>query len=415
MTTPASPEAGLQRYRVGGCVRDELLGLPIKDRDWVVVGATAEEMVARGFRPVGRDFPVFLHPESGEEHALARTERKSAPGHTGFVCHAAPDVTLEEDLRRRDFTVNAMAEADDGALIDPYGGQADLQRGVLRHISPAFSEDPLRVLRGARFAARFGFTLAPETATLMREIVTAGELDTLTPERVWNETRRALAGERPADFFRVLRDCGALAVVFPEIDALFGVPQPPKHHPEIDSGVHTLLVLEQAARLSADPAVRFAALVHDLGKATTPKQELPRHIAHEARGVPLVEALCDRLRVPNGWRELAVAVTRHHLLYHRAAELRPATVLKLLNQLDAFRRPQRFEDFLLACEADSRGRPGYEMAEFEQPRLLRDDHAAASAVDPRSVVADGLQGAAIREELERRRERAIAERRSTAM
>ena len=405
----------MQIYLVGGAVRDKLLGLTPKERDWVVVGATAPEMLALGYRQVGKDFPVFLHPKTHEEYALARTERKTAPGYTGFAVHAAPDVTLEDDLLRRDLTINAIAETPEGRLIDPFGGLDDLKAGLLRHVSPAFVEDPVRILRLARFAARFanrGFRVAPDTLTLMRDMVAAGEVDALVPERVWAEMERALGEAHPARFFEVLRDCGALAVLFPEIDRLFGVPQPEEHHPEIDTGVHTLMVLEQATRLSDEPIVRFAALVHDLGKGTTPPEEWPRHIEHEARGVPLVEGLCQRLRAPKAYRELAVAVTRYHLHYHRAAELKPGTLLKTLQALDAFRRPERFQQFLLACEADSRGRPGFEDAHFEQAGILRRALAAAVSVSSEALLAEGITGPALGEALAKRRLLAIQQARA---
>ncbi len=397
-------------YMVGGAVRDQLLGLPVTDRDWVVVGATPEQISARGFIPVGKDFPVFLHPETHEEYALARTERKVAPGYTGFVFHAAPDVTLEQDLARRDLTINAMAMAPDGTIIDPWGGQRDLEQRVLRHVSPAFAEDPVRILRVARFATRFaaqGFRIAPETMALMRQMVEAGEVDALVPERIWAELQRALGEAAPAHFFEVLRECGALQRIFPEIERLFGVPQPEKHHPEIDTGVHTLLVVNQAAALSTDLEVRFAALVHDLGKGTTPREQWPRHVGHEARGVPLVKQLCERLRVPGKCRELALLVTRYHLHFHRAAGLRCTTMLDLLQKLDAFRRPQRFEQFLVTCEADSRGRFGYENRKPPQLEIFRAAYKAAAAVSPSELVAQGLKGAAIAEALRQRRCAAI--------
>ncbi len=402
----------MKTYIVGGAVRDRLLGLPIKDRDWVVVGATPEEMRAQGFRQVGRDFPVFLHPVSQEEYALARTERKIAAGYHGFTVHASPGITLEEDLARRDLTINAMAESTDGELVDPYGGKADLERRVLRHVSPAFAEDPVRILRLARFAARFsplGFTVAPETVALMQDMVRAGEVDALVPERVWQELERALGEQRPSAFFEVLRSCGALAALFPEIDRLWGVPQPAKYHPEIDTGVHTMMVLEAAARLSAETAVRFAALTHDLGKGTTPKAEWPRHIAHEQRSVGLVEALCQRLRVPNEHRELALLTARYHGDCHRALELRPDTVQRMLDALDAFRRPQRFEQFLLACTADSRGRPGFEEDHYPQAEWLRQARAAAAEISGAQLADSGLTGKALGEELARRRTARIAE------
>lgn len=389
-------------YLVGGYVRDQLLGLKTKDRDWVVVGATAEELLKQDYRQVGKDFPVFLHPESNEEYALARTERKTAAGYSGFSFHAAADVTLEEDLTRRDLTINAIAQSDDGSLIDPFNGQADIKAKILRHVSPAFVEDPVRILRLARFAARFadlGFTIADETQKLMISMVNNGEVDALVPERVWQETMRALSEKTPARYFEVLRDCGALKKLFPEIDCLWGVPQPEKHHPEIDTGVHTMMVLTQAAKLSDDPKVRFAALVHDLGKGTTSKNEWPKHIDHESRGAPLVEALCKRYRIPNDYRELAVIVTKYHLHYHRAAELRDATFLKTLDAIDAFRRPERFELFLLACEADSRGRTGYEDKHFDQPDIYRKVFSAAKSIDTKGLVARGLKGKEIKDEL----------------
>lgn len=377
-------------YLVGGAVRDKLLGLPVQDRDYVVVGATPEEMVAQGFKPVGSDFPVFLHPQTKAEYALARTERKSGRGYKGFTVYSAPDVTLEDDLRRRDLTVNAMAEDEAGQLVDPFGGAADLRERVLRHVSPAFAEDPVRVLRVARFAARFadrGFRVADETVVLMREIVAAGEVDHLVAERVWAELERALGERTPVKFFEVLRDCGALAKLFPEVEALFGVPQPEQHHPEIDTGVHTFMVLTVAARLSPEPMVRFAALTHDLGKGTTPKAQWPKHIGHEERGVALVRALCQRFRVPNDYRDLAVLVSRFHLHCHRALELRPSTLLETLEGLDVFRRPERLEQFLLACEADFRGRTGYEERPYPQVERFRHAFEAARAVDAAGIAA----------------------------
>lgn len=402
----------MDRYLVGGAVRDELLGLPVAERDWVVVGATQQQMEAAGYRPVGRDFPVFLDPESHDEVALARTERKTAPGYRGFAVNASPDVTLEEDLQRRDLTVNAMARAPGGELIDPWGGQRDLEARQLRHVSPAFSEDPVRILRTARFAARFrelGFSVAPETLQLMRDMVDAGEADALVPERVWQETRRALETARPDVFLAVLRECGALAAVFPEIDALFGVPQPPRWHPEVDTGIHMLLCMQAAARLGLDTETRFAVLLHDLGKATTPPAVWPAHHGHEERSVTLARRLCERLRVPGSYRELAEIVARYHGLCHRAAELRPATVLKLLEGTDAFRRPARFEQFLGACEADLKGRTGLENAPYPQAELLRRALAAATAVDVQPLVAEGLAGEQLRNRLRSQRAEAIAE------
>ncbi len=393
---------------MGGAVRDRLLGLPVQDRDFVVVGATPEEMIAAGFKPVGADFPVFLHPQTKEEYALARTERKSGRGYKGFTVYAAADVTLEDDLRRRDLTINAMAMDEAGQLIDPFGGKADLEQGILRHVSPAFVEDPLRVLRVARFAARFAtFRVADETLALMRRLSESGELDTLVPERVWTETDKALAETAPARYFEVLRACGALERLFPEIEALFGVPQPPEHHPEVDTGVHVLLVLAQAARLAPDARVRFAALVHDLGKGVTPREQWPHHIGHEERGVEIVRRLCEKWRVPNDYRDLAVLVARYHGHCHRALELREASLLDLLEALDVLRRPERLELFLLACEADFRGRPGYETRPYPQSAYLRSAFEAARAVDAAAVAAAGGQGAAIAERIRQARIAAI--------
>jgi tRNA nucleotidyltransferase (CCA-adding enzyme) len=384
----------MKTYLVGGAVRDRLLGRQATEHDYVVVGATPDDLVALGLRPVGKDFPVFLHPRTGEQYALARTERKTGPGYHGFETRFAPDVTLEEDLARRDLTINAMASDDDGNVIDPYGGRRDLEARLLRHVSPAFIEDPLRVLRVARFASRFaglGFTVAPATLELMRSIAASGELTALVPERVWVETERALGEQQPAVYFEVLRACGALEVVFPEIAALFGVPQPEKWHPEIDTGLHTMQVLEVAAQMSADTTVRFAALVHDLGKGLTPRAEWPSHVGHEAAGAALIEKLCARLRAPNDHRELAVLVARHHAKVHRVAELRPGTLLDLLEQTDAFRRGERFERMLLACEADARGRgPQLRVAPYPQAAMLRRvrDAAAAVRLDPAVVAAE---------------------------
>ena len=373
--------SALQIYQVGGAVRDRLLALPVQDHDWVVVGATPEQMLARGFRPVGKDFPVFLHPDTQEEYALARTERKTARGYHGFAIHAASDVTLEQDLARRDFTVNAIAQDADGKLIDPHHGITDLRAGVLRHVSPAFSEDPVRILRAARFVARFGFKIAPETVQLMRAMVDSGEVDALVAERVWQELARGLMEANPAEFFTALRSCGALARILPEVDALFGVPQPPQHHPEIDCGVHTMMVLNDAARHDHVLEVRFAALAHDLGKGNTPADILPRHIGHEARSVDLLRALCARLRVPNECRELALLVARYHGDVHRARQLRPDTLVKLLDSCDAWRRPQRFEQLLQACACDARGRSGHENDAYPQAEYLLRALRAAQAVD----------------------------------
>jgi tRNA nucleotidyltransferase (CCA-adding enzyme) len=398
-------------YEVGGAVRDALLGLPVKERDWVVVGATAEELEARGFRRVGKDFPVFIHPRTGEEYALARTERKTAPGYKGFTVDAAPTVTLEEDLARRDLTINAMARAEDGTLVDPWHGRADLDARVLRHVSPAFREDPLRVLRVARFAARLaplGFTVAPETLALMREIVAAGEMEALTSERVWQETVKALGTQRPDVYFKTLRAANALARVFPEVDALYGVPQPERWHPEIDTGVHTMMALRVAARLSPSEAVRFAVLTHDLGKATTPKDLLPRHYGHEQRSEALLLALCDRLRVPNRFRDLALLVARHHGTVHKAFELKAQTVLRVIMAADALRHPERFDEMLLACEADARGRKGLEENAYPQAARMRTALEAARSIDAAKVrAASGLDGAALGRALHDERLRAV--------
>ncbi len=382
-------------YLVGGAVRDKLLGLPVQDRDYVVVGGAPDEMVARGFKPVGADFPVFLHPETKEEYALARTERKSGHGYKGFTVYSAPDVTLEDDLKRRDLTINAMAEDEAGNLIDPFKGAEDLRNGVLRHVSSAFAEDPVRILRVARFAARYGkwgFHVAHGTNKLMRQMVESGEVDHLVPERVWQEFERALSADRPARFFEVLRGCGALARLFPEIDALFGVPQPEQHHPEVDTGVHVMLVLEAAAKLSSDARVRFAALMHDLGKGTTPKHEWPQHIGHEERGAELVKNFCQRFRVPNEYRDLALVTARYHAHCHRLAELRPATIVDTLEAMDAFRRPERVDMFVTACEADFRGRAGFDDKPYPPAGLFRRVHAAARAVDTAAIAARGGPG-----------------------
>ena len=373
-------------YCVGGAVRDRLLGLTVQDRDWVVVGSTPEEMVTQGFQPVGKDFPVFLHPQTHEEYALARTERKTAPGYQGFVIHAAPDVTLEQDLLRRDFTINAIAqEVDDklanGKLIDPHNGVADLRAGILRHVSAAFSEDPVRILRAARFAARFGFSIAPETLKLMRDMVNNGEVDALVAERVWQELARGLMEKKPSRFFETLRSCGALAKILPEVDVLFGVPQPEKYHPEIDCGIHTMLVVDDAARHDYTLEVRFAALTHDLGKATTPKDILPRHIGHELRSVELVKKLSQRLRASSECRDLALLAARYHGDIHRAKELRADTIIKLFQSADAWRRPERFTQLLQACASDARGRTGHEKDAYPQADYLLQLLAVARAVN----------------------------------
>jgi tRNA nucleotidyltransferase (CCA-adding enzyme) len=402
----------MEVYLVGGAVRDRLLGLPVHERDWVVVGARPEDLERQGYLSVGKEFPVFLHPETKEEHALARLERKVAPGYRGFTTQFSPDVTLEEDLKRRDLTINAMAEKPSGELVDPYGGQRDLQARVLRHVSEAFVEDPVRVLRLARFAARFadlGFTVAEETLELMKQMVASGEVDALVPERVWQETERALGETRPDAFFQTLRDCGALAVIFPEIDALYGVPQPPKWHPEVDTGVHVMLAVRYAAKIGAPTSVRFAVLTHDLGKALTPQAILPSHRGHEEAGVPLVEALSQRLRVPNGFKELAVLGARHHAVVHRAAELRPDTMLKLFETTDAFRRPERFTELLLVCEADARGRTGLENNPYPQAAYLQRARDAAAAVQLSDEDREGLKGPEIGAKIRAKRLAAVTQ------
>ncbi len=395
---------GAKIFQVGGSVRDTLLGLPIQDRDWVVVGCTPEDMEAHGFKPVGKDFPVFLHPETHEEYALARTERKTARGYKGFSVYAAPDVTLDQDLLRRDFTINAMALDAAGRLIDPHGGAADLRAGVLRHVSPAFAEDPVRILRAARFAARLGFSIAPETLELMRTMVDNGEVDALVPERVWQELARALMEKIPSRFFVALRDCSALKRIFPEVDALLGVPQPVQYHPEVDCGLHSMMVLDDAAHHGYALEVRFAALMHDIGKGNTPKDILPRHIGHETRGGDLLRALCERLRVPAECRDLGLLVVRHHGEVHRARELRPATIVQLLYDCDAWRKPHRFEQVLQACASDARGRTGHEQDGYPQADfLLRALHAAqqvdagaiAQTCADRSLIAGRVREARI--------------------
>jgi tRNA nucleotidyltransferase (CCA-adding enzyme) len=384
-------------YEVGGAVRDELLGLPVKDRDFVVVGATPEQMVELGYRAVGRDFPVFLHPTTHQEYALARTERKTGRGYRGFQIFASPEVTLEDDLARRDLTINAMARTEDGELIDPFSGAADIQARVLRHIGPAFVEDPVRVLRVARFAARFGFDVAPETLDLMRKMVIEGEVDHLVAERVWQEFARGLMAEHPVRMFMILRECGALGRILPELDCLFGVPQPPQHHPEVDTGEHVMRALDCAAQRGESLEVRFALLVHDLGKGTTPQEEWPRHIGHEGRSAPLIEALCERLRVPVACRELALAVAKWHTHVHRAMELRPETLLKVLEQCDAFRRPQRFGSMLRACECDARGRLGFEVRPYPQADRMREAAAAAASVNTADLARSAPKADQIRQ------------------
>ncbi len=402
----------MRAYVVGGAVRDALLGRSGVDRDWVVVGATPDEMTAAGYTPVGRDFPVFLHPQTKEEYALARTERKTAPGYHGFSFHAAPDVTLEQDLARRDLTINAMAQAEDGTLIDPYGGRRDLEAKVLRHVGEAFAEDPVRILRLARFAARFAdFTVAPETMALMRGMVEAGEVDALVAERVWQELARGLMDAKPSRMFDVLRDCGALARLLPEVDRLWGVPQRADHHPEVDTGVHLMLVLDMAARLAAPLAVRWACLGHDLGKGTTPADLLPRHLGHEQRSARLLRQIGERLRVPVECRELADAVAREHGNVHKCLELSPQALLRLLERCDALRKPRRFDDVLLACECDARGRGGREDAPYPQRARLREALDVALAVDASAAAAEamarGLEGPKVGEAVRAARLRAL--------
>ena len=402
----------MQIYLVGGAVRDQLLNHPFHEKDWVVVGATPEAMLSQGFTQVGKDFPVFLHPQTKEEHALARTERKQGHGYTGFTIHANPDVTLEQDLLRRDLTINAMALAHDGHLVDPYGGQQDLQNRILRHVSEAFAEDPLRVLRVARFAARYhdyGFTIAEETLSLMRQLSVSGELRHLTPERVWKETQRSLSGPSPQVYFQVLRECGALSVLFPELDELYGIPNPVRWHPEVDTGIHTLMVLEQASKLTELSSVRFAALVHDLGKAKTEPAKWPSHRGHELLGLPLVNGICDRFKLPNDHRELGLLVCELHGKVHRSFELRAETIVRLFNQCDVWRKPERFELFLLSCEADHRGRLGFELLPYPQGEYLKECYQAATAVNVQAIIGEGIQGPAIKEALEKRRIDAVAQ------
>jgi tRNA nucleotidyltransferase (CCA-adding enzyme) len=395
-------------YQVGGAVRDELLGLPVQDRDYVVVGATPEEMIRQGFRPVGKDFPVFLHPRTHEEYALARTERKTSAGYKGFQVHASPEVTLEQDLARRDLTINAIARDSDGRLIDPYGGMSDIKAGVLRHVSPAFVEDPVRILRVARFAARFDqFSIAPETLALMRAMVDNGEVDALVAERVWQEIAKGLMEKKPSRMFYSLRECGALERILPEVERLFGVPQPAQHHPEIDSGVHVMMAVDCAAARNYPLPVRFAALMHDLGKGATPREEWPRHIAHEVRGFELIKPLCQRLRVPNDCRDLALVTARFHGLVHRVFELRPETLLKLLHETDALRQPQRFGQFLQACAADACGRSGFENHSFDAEDFLLQALKTAAGVDAGAVARQCEDPAAIKERVTQARLAAI--------
>lgn len=397
----------MEIYLVGGGVRDNLLGLAIKDRDWVVVGSSPDDMLKLGYQPVGKDFPVFIHPKTHEEYALARTERKTAPGYKGFIVHAAPDVSLEQDLERRDLTINAIAQTEDGTLIDPFNGRQDLQNKILRHVSPAFAEDPVRVLRIARFAARFGFTIADETKQLIQQMVINKELDHLVPERVWQELTKALATEQPSLFFMALRDGGALLALFPEIDRLFGVPQVAKWHPEVDTGIHVMMVVDQAAKLSDNISVRFAALCHDLGKGTTPADILPHHYGHEGRSVKLTKKLCERLRVPQECESLALNVAQYHTHVHRLFEMKASTILNVIEAFDSFRRPERFEQFLLVAEADSRGRTGYENLPVPTIAVFKQCFLAAQKISAKSFVQQGLQGLDIAQALRNSRIAAI--------
>ena len=402
----------MKAFLVGGAVRDQLLGIPVKERDWVVLGETPESMINRGFRPVGKDFPVFLHPESHEEYALARTERKTAPGYKGFVVHASPDVTLEQDLLRRDLTINALAMTPEGEIIDPFNGQADLENRIFRHISPTFNEDPVRVLRLARFTARFdhlNFRIAEETQRLMTQMVESGEIDYLVPERVWAELYKALSEQSPAAFFKTLRDCHALEKIFPEIDALFGVPQPEKHHPEIDTGLHCILSLEQASRLSSKPEVRFAALVHDLGKALTPKTQWPHHYGHEQKGLLALDRLCERLHIPNAYKNLARQVMKFHTHCHRAFELRASTLVDMLSDLNAFKPTNRLTDMLMACEADRKGRTGFENAPYPQAEYIKRVAEAAGGIDTSPVLQSELKGPQIGQAIRQLRIKAAAD------
>mgnify|MGYP003627201467 CR=1 FL=1 len=400
----------MQIFLVGGAVRDKLLKLDYKDKDWVVVGSSPNEMLSKGFSQVGIDFPVFLHPKTHEEYALARTERKQGQGYTGFVCDTSESVSLEEDLIRRDLTINAMAQSKEGKLVDPYNGQQDLEKKILRHVSPAFIEDPLRVLRVARFASRFhhlGFTIAPETITLMKSMTETGELNHLVSERVCQETIRALAEPSPEIYFNVLRETGALKVLFPELDALFGIPQPEKYHPEIDCGIHSIMVLQQAATLSQAPAVRFASLIHDLGKALTDQDKWPHHYGHEKLGLKPIKALCKRLRIPNNYKDLSLLVSEYHTHIHKALELKPQTLLKVLKQCDAFRRPDRFNDILICAKADSKGRTGYENITYPQADFFRDILIATQSVTVKTLVTQGFKGKELGEKIDLARLEAI--------
>ena len=384
----------MKTYLVGGSVRDELLGLPVKDHDYVVVGASPEEMERQGYRPVGKDFPVFLHPQTHEQYALARTERKISLGYKGFEVFASPQVTLQEDLARRDLTINSIAKDEAGNIIDPFNGVADLEAGILRHVSPAFSEDPVRILRAARFAARFSFRIAPETLALMNEMVHNGEVDALVPERVWQELARGLMEDNPSRMFYVLRECGALARILPEVDVLFGVPQPAHAHPEIDTGLHIMLAIDYAATKNYSLPVRFATLTHDLGKGTTPPEEWPRHIGHEARSIDLTRNLCERIRIPKDARDLALLVARYHGNVHRAEELKPSTLVDILQAVDVYRKPERFEEFLQACACDFHGRPGYAVKPYVQAERFQRAYAAAKSVDAGAIAGELSQSLA---------------------
>lgn len=400
----------LNIYLVGGAVRDKLLGHPYHENDWVVVGATEEEMLAAGYKRVGKDFPVFLHPKTKEEYALARTERKKGKGYYGFECHASPDVTLEEDLGRRDLTINAIAESPTGEIIDPFNGRADIQNKILRHVSPAFSEDPVRILRLARFAAKFsslGFTVSPETTELMKGMVDAGEVDELVAERVWQEMERALKEPSPDEFFLVLRSCNALNKLWPALNKLWGVPQKVEYHPEIDTGIHTMMVLQQAAKFTPDPVTRFAALCHDLGKGATPPAAWPSHHGHEEKGVPFIQEFCRKYRVPKEYRDLAIMVSRFHLHCHRAFELTAKTFIKTLESLDAFRQPERFEKFLIACQADATGRLGFQDRLYPQADRMREVAKLARQVDVQALIATGFEGAELGEKIHEERVKII--------
>ena len=399
-------------YLVGGAVRDKLLGLPVRERDWVVVGATPQAMLKKGFRKVGKDFPVFLHPQTQEEYALARMERKTGKGYYGFECDASPDVTLEEDLLRRDITINAMAEDEHGHIIDPYHGQRDLENRILRHVSPAFKEDPVRILRIARFAARLapmGFKVADETLELMNTMVLSGEVDALVKERVWQEIVKALVTDKPSEFFLVLRSCGALERLWPSLDKLWGIPQPIQHHPEIDTGIHTMMALLQAVKLTEDSVTRFATICHDLGKGETPPEEWPRHKGHEERGVELIKLFCDKYKVPREYKDLAILVSRFHLHCHKIFELKPRTILKTLEKLDAFRKPQRLMQFIIACQADARGRLGREEREYPQAARLEEAYEIAQAVDIKPLIAAGHTGTTLGKKLRQERIQALKE------